>query len=242
MRPVAATAVMIAAAAQETPGAAMVPDAYAGSAAFAGAPGGPTMSDADALLALAGAAPAMNPLDLTGFGGAAHPMLPGVAAVAGMLERDPRAFAVNPGLSDRNRLTPSGGDYMLSSAGAALGIQVSPRAGVKSDDLSQTAGFGGVVRFGEGLSDPRTGADAQGWHMFIGADAQAVTWKLDRSPLADGAAVRVEDKELVGDAQAGVAIKMGGGDLAVGFVHREIKSNGVSADEQFGGVTFKVRR
>jgi hypothetical protein len=97
--------------------------------------------------------------------------------------------------------------------------------------------FGALVRLGEDLSAPRDPSDTS-WRVFAAADAHAVTWDFDRS---DGETVRLEeDKVLVGDAQLGIARPLMGGDLAFGFVHREVSAEGYSRNEQFGGVTFSM--
>lgn len=101
----------------------------------------------------------------------------------------------------------------------------------------ENVSFGALVRLGDNLSAPR-GAEG-GWYVFAAADAQAVTWQPG---VQHGSAMRLEEKSLVGDAQAGVAIRVGGGDLAFGFVHREYSYEEFSAEEQFGGVTFAITR
>jgi hypothetical protein len=97
--------------------------------------------------------------------------------------------------------------------------------------------FGALVRLGEDLSKPRSQSDAS-WRFFAAADAHALTWDFDRS---DGDSVRLEeDKVLVGDAQLGVSRPLAGGDLAFGYIHREVSTEGASRTEQFGGVTFSL--
>jgi hypothetical protein len=96
--------------------------------------------------------------------------------------------------------------------------------------------LGALVRLGENLSEPRSPSDTS-WRFFAAADAHAITWDFDRN---DDEGVRVEEKMLVGDAQVGVARPLAGGDLALGFVHREISAEGVSRNEQFGGLTFTL--
>jgi len=116
--------------------------------------------------------------------------------------------------------------------------EASSRLDVRFNGNVEGVRFGALVRFGENFSAPRR-SGSRGWYIFAAADAQAVTWKLDGRA---GEVVRLEEKSLVGDAQAGVAIEVGGGDLAFGFVHREFSYEGYSANEQFGGVTFAITR
>lgn len=97
--------------------------------------------------------------------------------------------------------------------------------------------LGALVSLGEDLSRPRSLGD-NSWRFFAAADAHALTWDFDRS---DGDSVRLEDdKVLVGDAQVGIARPLAGGDLAFGYIHREVSVEGASRTEQFGGVTFSL--
>ncbi len=116
------------------------------------------------------------------------------------------------------------------AAGGRLGLRV-------RSDGSGGVKFGALVSLGEGLSKPRSLSD-NSWRFFAAADAHALTWDFDRS---DGESVRLEeDKVLVGDAQVGVSRPLAGGDLAFGYIHREVSAEGASRTEQFGGVTFSL--
>ena len=102
----------------------------------------------------------------------------------------------------------------------------------------ETVRLGALVRFGEQLSAPRANGE-RGWQFFAAADAHALTWSPGNR---NGEAVRVREQQLLGDAQAGISREFAGGDLAFGFVHREVSYKGASRDEQFGGVTFVLSR
>ncbi len=156
-----------------------------------------------------------------------------------------RAGAFEPG-----DVTPWDGDggaigsfYVNRDAGG-LEIEVTPRARFTSKPEGLGGGAGALVRFGKNLSEPRGGAPK--WYFFAGADAQAVTWQVGRG-VAAGDALRLEEKTLIGDAQVGVAVRMGRGDLAFGLVHREITYEGarttqdrVKTEEQFAGVSYAM--
>jgi hypothetical protein len=118
----------------------------------------------------------------------------------------------------------------LEEAPGRLGLRV------RSDGAGGVK-FGALVRLGEDLSKPRSSSDTS-WRFFAAADAHALTWDFDRS---DGESMRLEeDKVLVGDAQVGVSRPLAGGDLAFGYIHREVSAEGASRTEQFGGVTFTM--
>ncbi len=122
--------------------------------------------------------------------------------------------------------------------GGALEVAVEPRANVLFGEQVSGIGGGAVVRFGRNLTAPRE--DGSRWYAFVGADAQALTWSLGGA--RQDHVLRLEDKQMVGDYQAGVALRVAEGDLAFGFVHREVSWNDVSREEQFIGVSFTRRR
>lgn len=101
--------------------------------------------------------------------------------------------------------------------------------------------IGALYRFGQGLSAPREGDDG-GLYMFAGADAQALTWRFGGDSDTSSQSMRLEDLPMVGDAQAGLGWRLGAGDLSVGFIHREVRHASASAEEQFGGMSFVIRR
>jgi len=151
----------------------------------------------------------------------------------------------HPGVMPRRGLRL---DYMAPIARRVAGdleVAVVPRANlVVGRDVSGVGG-GAVVRFGRNLTKPRD--ERSRWYAFIGVDAQALTWSLGGG-RGDEQALRLEDKQLIGDAQAGIAVRLGAGDLSFGIVHREIKYRGVNGSdsverqEQYAGVSYSIVR
>jgi hypothetical protein len=142
------------------------------------------------------------------------------------------------------RMAPQRGlrlDYAQAISGALPGeleVAVEPRANVLVDGDVSGVGGGAIVRFGRNLSSPRE--DDKGWYAFIGADTQALTWSFGGG-RRDARDLRLEDKQMIGDYQVGVARRLGEGDLSIGFVHREVKWQDASRNEQFLGVSYAVR-
>lgn len=151
--------------------------------------------------------------------------------------RDERR-AVMPYMGDPDqamRLTYTGSAGTVASAGG-FDVHIAPKASVVVGDEVSGGGAGAVVRIGRNLSRSRT-KDDRGWYLFVGADAQALTWRLDAGlPIAQ--AVRLEDQTIVGDAQAGVAWRFGPADVALAVMHREVKYNDVKRQETYIGVSF----
>ncbi len=121
-----------------------------------------------------------------------------------------------------------------------LEVAVEPRANVVMDGDVSGVGGGAIVRFGRNLSSPRK--DDKGWYAFVGADTQALTWSFGGGRPGEERELRLEDKQMIGDYQIGVARRLGEGDLSIGFVHREVKWQDASRNEQFLGVSYAVRR
>jgi len=125
-----------------------------------------------------------------------------------------------------------------------LEVAFVPRANVVIGRNVSGVGGGAVVRFGRNLTKPRS--ERSRWYAFIGVDAQALTWSL--GGRSGGQGLRLEDKQIIGDAQAGIAVRVGAGDLAFGIVHREIKyqrvdgAEGVRRREQFAGISYSIKR
>ncbi len=120
-------------------------------------------------------------------------------------------------------------------------VQVRPQASLTVRDDVSGAGAGAMVRFGRNLTEPRHPDETGGWYIFAGADAQALTWRLEPG-MRFNDAVRLEDRTLVGDAEAGIAFRVGPADIALAVVHRDIRYRDYSTDEQFAGVSVSMTR
>ncbi len=117
-----------------------------------------------------------------------------------------------------------------------LDIQLTPRASVSFNDETSSAVVGAIVRIGDDL---REDADlkANTWYMFAGADAEAVTYSPNSMRRITNGNFGLQDRIIVGDAQAGVGYRIGEADLSLGYFRREVTSFGREIDS--GGITFK---
>ncbi|MEQ8406539.1 MAG: DUF2219 family protein [Oceanicaulis sp.] len=98
-----------------------------------------------------------------------------------------------------------------------LDYGLAPRAGVSFGGDGAAVETGATVRLGKYID---TDFDRPAWWFFAGADRQAVMYDPGQGfDVRD--AVAMEPYAIVGDAQAGVAMKMGGADISVAYVHRE---------------------
>jgi hypothetical protein len=162
----------------------------------------------------------------------------------------PRPVSVYDVSSQSAPAAPPGGVQLAYTAPFAsrivreLDVAVEPRANIVFGGDVSGVGYGALVRFGRNLASPREKSSR--WYAFVGVDAQALTWSLDPGlDQTDG--LRLEHKQMIGDAQAGVAVRVGGGDLSFGYVHREVRvelltQEDVSRVERFVGVSYTIRR
>ena len=150
---------------------------------------------------------------------------------------------------------PADLDYSRAfDAGGALGLdfELEPRASVRFSDSEDSALVGAIVRIGDDLREdgqPKRNT----WYLFAGADAEAMTYR----PGADGGGVRrltsgelgLQDRVIVGDAQAGIGYRLGDADVSVGYYRREISSiddndptNDFSRSQDAAAISFTWRR
>lgn len=94
---------------------------------------------------------------------------------------------------------------------------LAPRAGVSVTQDGAALETGATVRLGRYID---TDFDRPAWWFFAGADRQAVMYDPGQGFDVRGA-VAMEPYAIVGDAQAGVAMRMGGADVSLAYIHRE---------------------
>ncbi|MEQ8434749.1 MAG: DUF2219 family protein [Oceanicaulis sp.] len=98
-----------------------------------------------------------------------------------------------------------------------LDYGLAPRAGVSVGGEGAALETGATVRLGQYIN---TEFDRPAWWFFAGADRQAVMYDPGQGFDMRGA-LAMEPYAIVGDAQAGVAMRVGGTDLSFAYIHRE---------------------
>jgi hypothetical protein len=122
--------------------------------------------------------------------------------------------------------------------GEALDVTFTPRAAVSVGPDGSAAGAGAEVRIGRHVGSEED--ERPRWYVFAGADRRALMY--DPQKGVDFAnAMRLAQREVVGDAQAGIAMRVGNADLSLAYVRREYKHvAGVTSfdeTEEFGAVS-----
>ena len=123
--------------------------------------------------------------------------------------------------------------------GEQLDVSFTPHAAVSLGPDGSAAGAGAEVRVGRYLAESL--ADRPSWYIFAGADRRALLY--DPAQGVDFAeAVSLTRREVIGDLQAGVAVRIGEADLSLAYVRREYRHvAGVTSfneTENFGAVTL----
>lgn len=112
-------------------------------------------------------------------------------------------------------------DYVtrFDSPGGVEGLDLSfePRAGLSFGPDGSGAGAGAEVRIGRYLQNDSL---RPSWYFFAGAERHALLYD-PREGFNMQSAMTFEPYAVVGDAQAGVAMRMGDNDLSFAYVRRE---------------------
>jgi hypothetical protein len=143
--------------------------------------------------------------------------------------------------ADRNRESHMALRYESvfdSYGGNGLNIGFAPHAGIALGQTGAAAEAGLTARFGQYL---RTSQSDPSWWFFAGADQQAVMYDP-----GEGFDVReafaMQPYAIVGDAQAGLAVRLGPTDLSLAYIHRETRYEMArrSWDAQEGFAAFSL--
>ena len=129
------------------------------------------------------------------------------------------AFALN-GEDDRNRRMALRYEGVFDAhGGSGLDIGLAPRAGFAFGENGAAAEAGVTARLGQYLDAP---ANLPRWWLFAGADQQAVLYDPGQG-FDVREAFAMQPYAIVGDAQAGLAVRLGKTDLSLAYIHRETK-------------------
>lgn len=129
-------------------------------------------------------------------------------------------------------------EFRQRGHGQELDVSFTPRAGVSVGPDGSAAGAGAEVRVGQYLqgeyeAQPR-------WYVFAGADRRALVYDPGQG-IDFTSAMSLTDRQVVGDAQAGIAMRVGDVDLSLAYVRREYDHvAGVTKfdeTEEFGAVS-----
>ncbi len=122
-----------------------------------------------------------------------------------------------------------------------LNLQLTPRAGLRFDEESQSAVVGALVRIGDNL---REGSEMKSntWYFFAGADAEAITYTPNSARRLTSGEFHLQDRIIVGDAQAGLGYRLGEADLALTYFKRRARAENYSYNEDAAALSITWKR
>ena len=122
-----------------------------------------------------------------------------------------------------------------------LDLTLTPRAALRFNDESSSAVVGAVVEIGEDL---RKGSDLDNntWYFFAGADAEALTYSPNSVGRLTSGQFHLQDRIIVGDAQAGLGYRIGDADVSLSYLRREATAEDFSFKEDAAALSFTWKR
>lgn len=120
-------------------------------------------------------------------------------------------------------------------------LQLTPHGGLRVNESEQSALVGALVRIGDNL---REGSEMKSntWYLFAGADAEAVTYTPNSVRRLTSGDFHLQDRIIIGDAQAGVGYRIGDADLALTYYMRQAKAENYSYDEDAAALSITWKR
>jgi hypothetical protein len=122
----------------------------------------------------------------------------------------------------------------ISSKGKkGLDVELVPSASMRFDEDGRSASLGAVVRIGEDLRAGEVNSNT--WYVFAGADAEALSYSSDNTARFNNGQLGLNERMIIGDAQAGIGYRIGAADVSLGYIRREIST---LTDQSFGTQGF----
>ena len=120
-------------------------------------------------------------------------------------------------------------------------LQLTPHGGLQVNENEQSALVGALVRIGDNL---REGSEMKSntWYLFAGAEAEAVTYTPNSVRKLTSGDFHLQDRIIIGDAQAGVGYRLGDADLALTYYMRQAKAENYSYDEDAAALSITWKR
>ena len=122
-----------------------------------------------------------------------------------------------------------------------LDMSLTPRASVRFDDDISSTAVGAVIEIGEDL---REGSEFKSntWYFFAGADAEALTYSPNSVGRITSGQFHLQDRIIVGDAQAGVGYSIGDADVSLSYMRREASGEEYKFVEDAAALSFTWKR
>lgn len=122
-----------------------------------------------------------------------------------------------------------------------LDLSLTPRASVRFGDEINSTAVGAVIEIGEDL---REGSEFKNntWYFFAGADAEALTYSPNSVSRITSGEFHLQDRIIVGDAQAGLGYRIGDADVSLSYMRREASTEEFKYKEDAAALSFTWKR
>jgi len=122
-----------------------------------------------------------------------------------------------------------------------LDLTLTPSASMRFDDESSSTAVGAMIEIGEDL---REGSEFKSntWYFFAGADAEALTLSPNSIDRITSGEFHLQDRIIVGDAQAGLGYRIGDADVSLSYKRREATTDDFKFKEDAAALSFTWKR
>lgn len=122
-----------------------------------------------------------------------------------------------------------------------LDLSLTPRASVSFSNDLRVKAVGAVIEIGEDL---REGSEFESntWYFFAGADAEALTYSPNSVGRITDGQFHLQDRIIVGDAQAGLGYRIGDADVSLSYMRREASGEEYKFVEDAAALSFTWKR
>jgi len=122
-----------------------------------------------------------------------------------------------------------------------LDLSLTPRASVRFNDEVSSTVVGAMIEIGEDLRDsPELKSNT--WYIFAGADAEALTYSPNSTSRFTSGELALQDRIIVGDAQAGLGYRIGDADVSLSYMRREASTEEFTYKEDAATLSFTWKR
>lgn len=122
-----------------------------------------------------------------------------------------------------------------------LDLSLTPRASMRFNDEVNSTAVGAVIEIGEDL---REGGDIKSntWYVFAGADAEALSYSPTSVDRITAGQFHLQDRIIVGDAQAGLGYRIGDADVSLSYMRREASNEEFKFKEDAAALSITWKR
>jgi len=122
-----------------------------------------------------------------------------------------------------------------------IDLTLTPSASMRFDDNVSSTAVGAKIEIG---GDLREGSNFKNntWYFFAGADAEALTYSPNSVDRITAGEFHLQDRIIVGDAEAGLGYRIGDADVSLSYKRREATTDEFKFKEDAAALSFTWKR